>query len=227
MHEKVAIGLNAVGAFQLSLPEVWWWPLTSSRAIRFWKCRRRPLRSCLRQPRSSGTMRESGTTCRPQSFPRSQPAVQWRRFRSGVAKLRPADQFNAARQTLCTFFSSTTFPTVDSSATALGAACIKQKCKQMVWFYCYYCSTIHFNNLFLHRLRQSHCIRPSSGEAVANLALGSKILATPGSDCHLRYLKPGKRKNPSCGVTFTASLARGYLNLWQWPKITDNSKSYI
>ena len=46
-----------------------------------------------------------------------------------VAKLRPAgrirhaDQFNPTRQIPCTFFSSATFPTVDSSATALTAAC--------------------------------------------------------------------------------------------------------
>jgi len=46
----------------------------------------------------------------------------------GVAKLRPAgrirptEQFNPPRQIPCTSFSSTTFPTVDSSATALAAA---------------------------------------------------------------------------------------------------------
>jgi len=48
---------------------------------------------------------------------------------SGVAKLRPAgrirpaDQFNPTRQIPFTFFSSATFPTVDSSAAALTAAC--------------------------------------------------------------------------------------------------------
>jgi len=49
---------------------------------------------------------------------------------AGVAKLRPAglirhaNQFNPARQIPCTFFSSMMFPTVDSSATALAAACL-------------------------------------------------------------------------------------------------------
>ena len=38
----------------------------------------------------------------------------------GVAKLRPAEQFNSARQIPCTAFSSTTFPTVNSSATVLS-----------------------------------------------------------------------------------------------------------
>jgi len=48
-----------------------------------------------------------------------------------LAKLRPAgrirstNQFNPPRQIPCTSFSSTTFPTVDSIATALAAACIK------------------------------------------------------------------------------------------------------
>jgi len=42
------------------------------------------------------------------------------------------------------------------------------------------CYNTYFNNLFLHSLHKSHCIRPSSGQAVANSALGSKRLATPG-----------------------------------------------
>jgi len=57
----------------------------------------------------------------------------------------------------------------------------------MVWFCCYYCTTIHFNNLFLHRLRKSHCIRPSSGQAVANSARGPKSLATPASKDSFSY----------------------------------------
>jgi len=50
-----------------------------------------------------------------------------------VAKLRPAgrirrvDQFNPARQMPCIFFSDTTFPTVDNSATALATACLPQQ----------------------------------------------------------------------------------------------------
>jgi len=48
----------------------------------------------------------------------------------------------------------------------------------------YYSTTVHFYNLFLHRWRKSHCIRPSSGQAVANSALGSKSLAAPGLDLH-------------------------------------------
>ena len=126
--------------------------------------------------------------------------VNLKRFRKPeMAKLRPAghihplDQFNPARQIPCTFFSSIKFPTVDSSATALAAACpfltcLPQqllavssaiKCKQNGVIYCDYCTTIHFNNLFLHRLRKSRCIRPSNGQAVANSSLGSKNLATP------------------------------------------------
>jgi len=48
---------------------------------------------------------------------------------AGVGKLRPvgrippADRFNSARQIPCTFFASTMFPIVDSSATALAVAC--------------------------------------------------------------------------------------------------------
>jgi len=69
-----------------------------------------------------------------------------------AGRIRPADQFNLARQTPCTFFSSTTFPTVDGSATAMAAACLllaylphaaafscKQRYKsvnKMVWFHC-------------------------------------------------------------------------------------------
>jgi len=45
-------------------------------------------------------------------------------FKLGVAKLQPSDQFNLACQVPYTFFSSTTFPTVDSSATALATASI-------------------------------------------------------------------------------------------------------
>jgi len=40
-----------------------------------------------------------------------------------VAQLRPADQFDPARQIPCTFSSNAAFATVDSSATALAAAC--------------------------------------------------------------------------------------------------------
>ena len=54
---------------------------------------------------------------------------------TGVAKLRPAgrirptNQFNPARQIPCTFFSSITFPTVDSSATTLAASgCLLSTC---------------------------------------------------------------------------------------------------
>ena len=32
-------------------------------------------------------------------------------------------------------------------------------------------NTVHFNNLFLHRFRKSHCAQPSSGQEVANSAL--------------------------------------------------------
>jgi len=96
---------------------------------------------------------------------------------------------NPARQIPCTFFSSTTFPTgqqynsigywlslVDLSATA--ALSCKQCYKgvnKIVRFYCHYYNTICFNNLFLHILRKSHCIRPSIGQAVGNSALRSKF----------------------------------------------------
>ena len=92
-------------------------------------------------------------------------------------------------------FSSTTFPTVDSSATVLATACLvfdlsaaaalsfNQRFKsvnKLMRFYCCYCTKIHFNNLFLHGLRKSHCIRPSSGQAITNSAIRSKSLTTPG-----------------------------------------------
>jgi len=57
---------------------------------------------------------------------------------AGVAKLRPtsrirpADQFNPARQIPCTFFSRTVFPTVDSSAIALAAACHINRIAEMI-----------------------------------------------------------------------------------------------
>jgi len=65
---------------------------------------------------------------------------------------------------------------VDVSAAA--AVSCKQRYKsvnEMVWFYCYYCTTIYFNNLFLHRLHKSHSIRPSSGQVITNSALGQKV----------------------------------------------------
>jgi len=95
-----------------------------------------------------------------------------------------------SRQTPCRFFSSITFPTVDSSAKALAAACLMfhlsatatLTCKyryknvnKMVWSYC---TTMHFNNLFLHRLRKSHCIRSSSDQAVANSPSGQEVWST-------------------------------------------------
>jgi len=52
--------------------------------------------------------------------------------------------------------------------------------REMAWFYCYNCTTIHFNNLFLHRSRKSRCIRTFSGQAVVNSGLESKIVAIPG-----------------------------------------------
>jgi len=39
-----------------------------------------------------------------------------------AGRIRPAYQFNPTRQIPRTIFSSTTFPTMDSSATALAAA---------------------------------------------------------------------------------------------------------
>ena len=44
-------------------------------------------------------------------------------------------------------FASTTFPNVDSSVTAFVAA-FKWNANKIVWCCCYYCTTIHFNNLF-------------------------------------------------------------------------------
>jgi len=41
-------------------------------------------------------------------------------YTAGVAKLRPADQFNPTRQIPCIFFSGTTFPTVDSIGCCLS-----------------------------------------------------------------------------------------------------------
>jgi len=63
-----------------------------------------------------------------------------------AGRLQPADQFNPTRQIPCTFFSSATFPTAQQ------------------------CSSI---NCCL--TRKSHCIRPSSGQAVANSAIGSEF----------------------------------------------------
>ena len=68
-----------------------------------------------------------------------------------VGRLQPADQFNPTRQIPCAFFSSATFPTVDSSATALTFAC-----------------------------NVNRTVSGSSGQAVANSVFGSKRLATPG-----------------------------------------------
>jgi len=45
-----------------------------------------------------------------------------------AGRMRPADQFNSAHQIPCTLFSSTTFPTVESSATALAPACLLLPC---------------------------------------------------------------------------------------------------
>jgi len=59
-------------------------------------------------------------------------------------------------------------PLVDLfAAVALRAL---KRVNKTVWFECCYCTTTRFNNLFLHRLRKSHCIRHSNGQAVANSA---------------------------------------------------------
>jgi len=50
---------------------------------------------------------------------------------------------------------------------------------KMLWFYCYYCATINFNSLFLHRSCKSHCIWPSSGQTVANRPYRVKTLGYP------------------------------------------------
>jgi len=82
-----------------------------------------------------------------------------------------------ARQILHTFFSSTTFPTVDSSATELTAACLLLTSPSKQNLPAGNAISRHFNNLFLHSLRKFHCIRPSSGEF--GLGSKSKSLATP------------------------------------------------
>ena len=97
----------------------------------------------------------------------------------GVAKLRPEgrlqppDQFNPTRQIPCTFFSSATF-------SDCGQQCNSINC--CLW-------------------RKLHCIRPSSGQAVANSAFGSKSLANPGlvyMDCIDSHSRVEK------GVTFVS-----------------------
>jgi len=58
--------------------------------------------------------------------------------------------------------------------STIAALSCKQHCRsgnKTVWIYCYYFTTIHFNNLFWHRLCKLHCVQPSSGKAVANSAL--------------------------------------------------------
>ena len=122
-----------------------------------------------------------------------------------MAKLRLADQFNPFRQIPCTFFQAPHVSDCRQQCDSIGCylslvdlyTAAALSCKQrhrslnkMVWFFCYYCSTTHFNNLFLHRLRKSHCIRPSSGQAVANAALGSKCLAIPGLSWTIKNVKP-------------------------------------
>jgi len=51
------------------------------------------------------------------------------------------------------------------SAAVLSCKQRLKSVNKLVWFYCYYCTARHFNNLFLHRLRKSLCIRPSSGQS--------------------------------------------------------------
>ena len=74
---------------------------------------------------------------------------------SGLTKLRPAGRTGPPTSLIQPVnypehFSSATFPTVDS------------------------------NSIIRFLSRKSHCIRPSSGRAVANSAIVSKRLATPG-----------------------------------------------
>ena len=93
----------------------------------------------------------------------------------------PADKFNPARKIVCAFLSDPNLQAIIKVSTTSFASYFKrlvQNCGQfylsywcrklvwnksvnrMVWFYCYYCTTIHFNKPFLHRLRlrKSHCI---------------------------------------------------------------------
>ena len=67
-----------------------------------------------------------------------------------------------------------------SAAVVLGCKQRWNNVNKMVWSYCYHCTTTHFNNVFLQRYHQSHCVRPTSDQAIANSNPGSKRLATPG-----------------------------------------------
>jgi len=60
---------------------------------------------------------------------------------------------------------------------------------------------MNFNNLFLHSLRKSHCIRPFTSQAAANSALSSISLATPVLEGKKHFLlknviQNGKFQNP-------------------------------
>jgi len=117
---------------------------------------------------------------------------------SGVAKLQPVghiwctDQFNPAWQIPCTFFQAPRFllwiavqqhwllpVSFELSATAaLSSKQSYNSANKMVW---YYCTTIHFINLFLHRLLKTCYIRPSSKDAIS--AIRWKSLVTTDI-CH-------------------------------------------
>jgi len=108
-----------------------------------------------------------------------------------ASRVRPADQFNLPRRIPCIFFPAPRFrlwPGVQQHwllPVSCWLVCRSSTCKQLyesvnkiMRCYCYYCTTIHFTNQLLHRLRKLHCIRLSNGQAVAISALGSKRLAT-------------------------------------------------
>ena len=73
---------------------------------------------------------------------------------------------------------------------------------------------MHFNNLFLHRLRKSHSIRPSIDQVVAYSVHGSKRLATPAVGAW-----DLKISTPSCKVqerTPTTHITSEIQNDVQW-----------
>ena len=107
-----------------------------------------------------------------------------------------AIQFVSALQCLA-YLLSNTFPSVDSSVISLAAGCLLFTClpqqnlaaSSAIKVQTKWCDFIVDNVLhyilsnYLRRLREPHCIRQSSGQKVANSALGSTSLATPALQC--------------------------------------------
>ena len=114
-------------------------------------------------------LRASGLNTMPQTIKQG-----WPNSGSRVASVRLTSLILPAKY-LAHFFHAPHFRLWTAVQHHLLLPVLNKSINKVMWFYC---TTIYCSKLFLHRLRKSHCFRPSSCLAIANSSLGSKSLAT-------------------------------------------------